>query len=504
MDETTPSEPRPRSLPRRLPGWAPYAALLALWGAALVGLGLLRTEPYGLEEAAARAILLNWTVLDRVVSPIVIFGAPDLRALIFVPLGLYWPGSLLAVKVFTALAAFAAVLLLQRWVRRQEGEEAARLATGLLLIAPLTISQIDAVGTGPYLLLCFALGPWLLERYGVKRRPLGGWFILQMLNAMVAVSLHPAGLAYPLALAWEWHRRPLEPRHRRHYFIGLAAATLVILLMRLGWRGMAWLGDPVAALKPVLLGQLPGYTETASAAWGAVPAALLVLLLVLDRQRIREDLLARTLALGLVLGSLAAGPAWAYLALAWLLARGLPWLLRLNEAIPGQGLLARRGLVLVALVGTAVLFTAGDRALRAVHLAGALPDADQAIKALALALEGRREEARILSQWPARTMLATRHPSFPLPPPPGEAEELLATVRQTRAAYLLFDPRDPRNRQLARAVSALSAEMKTVELLPRAVVVEIVYTQGDSQEGGASAGSWGTNSSSAVPAGRSG
>ncbi len=502
MDETSSGEPRRTPLSRRLPGWTPYAALLSLWGGALLGLGLLRAEPYGLDEAGARALLLNWTVLDRVVNPIVILGAPDLRALLFLPLGIYWPGSLLAVRVFTALAAFAAAVLLHRWLRHTEGEEAARLATGLLLIAPLTIGQIDAVGSGPYLLLCFALGPWLLERYAVKRRPLGGWFMLQMLTAMVAVSLHPAGLAYPLALAWEWHRRPLEPRHRRHYFIGLAAATLVILLMRLGWPGLAWLGDPLEALKGVLLGQIPGYTEMASAAWGVVPAALTVALLVLDRQRIREDLLARTLALGLILGALAADLAWAYLALAWILARGLPWLVRLNERFPGQGLLARRGLVLAALVGMAVLFTAGDRALRAVHLAGTLSDADQAIKALALALEGRQEETRILSQWPARTMLATRHPSFPLPPALEEPEALLETVRRAQAGYLLFDPRDPDNRELARAVSVLSAQMKTVELWPRAVVVEIV--QDEEGKGEPSAGSGGTSSSSAGLGGHSG
>ena len=95
---------------------------------------------------------------DHVVNPIVVFGLPDLRVLLFAPLGIYWTGSIIAVKVFTSLIAFAASLLLYRWARRTMGEEVALIGTGLLLIAPLTFSQINSVGIGPFLLLLFALG----------------------------------------------------------------------------------------------------------------------------------------------------------------------------------------------------------------------------------------------------------------------------------------------------------------------------------------------------------
>src|SRR3990172_241812 len=133
-------------------------AVLLLWG----GLALWRerSTPYGLDEGAARALLLNWSVAGDVVNPIVIFGVPDFRALIFIPLGIYWPGSLIAAKAFTLLVTFVAAALLYRWSRRSLSQETALVATGLLLIAPLTLAQADALAAGPYLLLMFGLGAW--------------------------------------------------------------------------------------------------------------------------------------------------------------------------------------------------------------------------------------------------------------------------------------------------------------------------------------------------------
>jgi len=62
---------------------------LLLWGTLLLTAGLLRFDAYGINEAASRAILLGWSVADKIISTAFIFGFPDLRALLFIPLGLY-------------------------------------------------------------------------------------------------------------------------------------------------------------------------------------------------------------------------------------------------------------------------------------------------------------------------------------------------------------------------------------------------------------------------------
>ena len=147
---------------------------LIIWGGLAIALNLLRFDPYGIDEAAARALLLTWTVADRVVNPIVTLGAPDFRALLFLPLGAYWSGSFIALKVFMLLMLFAAVTLMYRWSRQHQDAESAMLASGLLLIAPVALMQINAIGSGPFLLLGFGLAAWLDQRYRKVGKQLGG------------------------------------------------------------------------------------------------------------------------------------------------------------------------------------------------------------------------------------------------------------------------------------------------------------------------------------------
>ena len=222
--------------------------ILIAWGGAAISLGLLRYDAFGIDETAARALLVSWTVVDRVVNPIVIMGAPDFRALVFLPLALYWPGSFIAMKVFMLLVLFGAVTLLFRWSRKTFGDETALIASGLTLIAPLALMQINSGGAGPFLLLCFGVGLWLNNTYRAKGKQLGGWYFAQLLLTVIAVSIHPAGLAYPLALAWEWYKNPIDPRQKKQFLIGLALAGLVVLLMRFGWPALQWGVNPLAIL----------------------------------------------------------------------------------------------------------------------------------------------------------------------------------------------------------------------------------------------------------------
>ena len=111
--------------------------LLLLPWVVLVGL-TLREGPYGLAEEGAKALLVAWSIGDAVASAAFALGAPDIRVILFLPLGFFWPGQVIAAKVLTLLVMAGAGMGLYRWRRREEQGEAALLATGLLLIAPAT------------------------------------------------------------------------------------------------------------------------------------------------------------------------------------------------------------------------------------------------------------------------------------------------------------------------------------------------------------------------------
>src|ERR1017187_9791559 len=76
--------------------------LLLLPWAILIGL-TFRASPYGLTEEGAKALLLAWSISDQVASAVFTLGAPDIRAIFFLPLGLLWSGQVIAAKVLTLL-----------------------------------------------------------------------------------------------------------------------------------------------------------------------------------------------------------------------------------------------------------------------------------------------------------------------------------------------------------------------------------------------------------------
>jgi hypothetical protein len=454
----------------RIPAQFKILLIFLIWGGLVLAFHLLRFDPYGIDEAAARALLLNWTVSDQVVNPIVVFGLPDLRVLLFAPLGIYWTGSIIAVKVFTLLIAFFAVLLLYRWARRTMNEEVALLGSGLLLIAPLTFSQINAVGVGPFLLLLFALGQWLDEKYRQVQRKLGGWYFLQMILAAVAVSLHPAGLAYPLALMWEWYKDPLDKRHRIQVIAGLTIVTILVLILRLGWPALTWGGNPMAVLTDLVYVMGPD-SEGPTWVLGLIPSGILVVFVLSDLREMFGDLLGRMLLGGLLLGTVAAGPGWAMLALAIILYRGLHKLIAINQGMQASGLAGQRGMVLVIVFALATAYMIADKVQRFDILRGAVSSQDEVIRALAGELEDLKKPAVTISQWPGRTLLATKHTAFPLPPPAQDAQALLKNLHGAR--FLLFNPYDKSNARLTRQVSELSSRLKTIMVTQDAVLVEI-------------------------------
>lgn len=452
--------------------------VLLVWGAGLITFGLLRLDRYGIDEGAARALILNWAVFDRVLNPLITLGVPDFRALLFIPLGAYWSGSLIAAKVYTMLLAFAAVTILYRWVRRTADSEAALVGCGLLLIFPLFINQIDAIGTGIYLLLAFSVGAWISSKVDNAPRNLSAWFFILMIWVVITITLHPAGLAYPLALAWHWSRRENADQHRKKsMYIGLALVVVITVAMRGGWSTIEWMNNPF-----VMLGQawhgLTGISGEPNMLVASLLALALGLIAWADRRFLITDFLGLTLALGIVIGLLAADPAWALLAVTLILLRGSVHVIRLNQMIAsgGHGLMRNRGLVIAAFFIISTSSMLADKVRVQAIAAGEVSLQDKLIRVIALEAEAdpdASEHLQIASEWPGRTMIATRVNTFQLPPDMGQSnEEFLASIRGI--THLIFDPTSAQNAALVRHVAELSGFTQTVDLNEDGVIVQIL------------------------------
>jgi hypothetical protein len=456
-----------------------YWGVLALlaWGGLILGLSLLRFDAYGIDEGAARSLLINWTVADRVVNPIVTLGAPDFRALLFLPLGAYWPGSFVALKVFMLVVLFAAVTLLYKWSKKHQDGETALIASGLLLIAPLSLMQINAVGAGPFLLLGFGLGLWLDQRYRKVGKQLGGWFFIQMLLVVTMVTIHPAGLAYPLALAWEWQRNPLNPHQRKQMHIGIGIATVFALLFAyiFGNPAINWGVNPLETLGATAMGRVPGDLTPLQYTSGVVPALIVGAVIFGYRKQILAEMLPRMLVLGGLLGLVAADFGWSLILLALVLYCGMPLLIKLNGSMGIHNFAGQRGLVMLVIFIFATLFMLGDRSYRSSVINGSLDPHDQIIKALATETEPMKENFYTISQWPARTMLALKRPVFPLPPEFKTPQELLKNIG--KIDFIVFDPFDPANKHLRQQLSTLTKETETLIQQTGGVIVKVKHKE---------------------------
>jgi len=443
-------------------------AVLAAWGGVVLASGVLRFDPFGIEEPAARALLLAWSVGERVQSTIFVLGLPDLRALLFAPLAAYWPGSIIAAKVYMLLAIACAAALLYRRSREEDGAETALLATGLLLISPITVLEADVLGAGPFLLLSFTVGSWLDRRYRTAQRPLGGWYFTQLLWLMIATSLHPAAMAYPAALAWEWKIQPVNRKNQRQMLIGIVATLAFVLAMRLGWPALDWLANPITSLSRALIG---GDSSLDAASWvtGSVALAALMAIGIGERRRLASSLMRRMMVLGLVLGLACADGAWAMLAVAALLYLGIPRLLRFNQSLGSEGFAGNRGITMAALVIVLIVFTRADKAHHFAVAQNHLPPVDALMLRFAAEIEDVDQDVLTMTQWPGKAMLALRRPALPLPPDYPDADTLIAHIKGVN--YLLFDPK--RNAGLAKTLAERTDVFQTMMVEEGGVAVHI-------------------------------
>jgi len=446
--------------------------ILAVWIVALFwGFNLINLSPYGLNEGAAKALLFLWSIVDRIANPVATFGTPDMRAILLLPVAIYWSGSMLATKIFTAMLAFFGALFLYYWARR-ENHESALMATALLLICPLTITQISSVGTGPMLLLTFGLGLWVSNTYRAKPRPLGGWFFVQLLVVITAVSLHPAGLGYALALAWLWIRDPLNKPQRRQILVGLALAIPLIVTFQNGWqKDIVWFSNPLVTLSNALQNGAVGFGEPAGWVGGFILALLLIIVIIKDRKFLFNDLMGSALLFATIVGLVAATPEWAVVAIALLLYRGLALLVAFNQSFSSKSLMGQRGIVIVVLMIVSSTFMLADKQYRQVLQSELLSPTDDIIHQLAVEAADPDAPFQAASQWPARTMLACRRDVFPLPFGDDDSAEFLSSIKGI--THLIFDHTLEENLRLSKNISELSGIAETLSLQEAGVVIRI-------------------------------
>jgi hypothetical protein len=467
--------------------WA-YLAL-AFWGA--LSFMLLDKIPYGIDEGAARALLLVWSVVDNVVSPIVTSGLPDFRTIFLAPFGFLWTGNVLAAKIATILFMSGAVWLIHTWRQLSGNSESALLSSGLLLVSPLLIDQIDTVSVAPYLLLTFALGAWSDKIYREAPLVFGGMYFAQMFLCLISTSFHPAGIAYPLALLWTWYKTPVG-KQQKYFFGGIIFSVLFALLLTQGWHHIEWFTNPIKSLSSLFSGS--SVTKSIGAfRWISGVGIAIVLLWVVWKQagNLWGDLLGRILLVALVLGMLAGDDAWAIVALAICFYWGFPLLLR-TSTNSAAGFLGQRWVTMSLLFVISTSFMFADKAHYHRVQEEELTPRGSLLKAL---VENTKNHANddskqdslakkpliIASQWPGLTMLACQCGTFPLPPTAKDGQALLAMLRGVN--YLIFDPRDPKNSSLSQTLSLMDAgKVETIALEDGGVIVEIKQLSADKVE----------------------
>ena len=481
----------------RIPGgfWAIVGIIS--WGLAVTT--LLDRSAFGLDEATARVVLLLWSVSDQVASPIVTMGVPDFRAVYLIPAGVLFSGSLLAAKILTLFVSVALAIGLYRWRLRSGDTESPLLASGLLLLSPALIGAVDHVAIGPFLLLTLLLGVLADDHYRVSGVRFGGAYFFQLILSLAAVTLHPAGLAFPLVIAQTWLRgrntaapeRSLIPgSERTHMLAGLAFASIAGALLAAGWPGIAWFANPVTSLGRNIFTFVASGALGDAVAWalGLVLLALVLALLWRRRADILADRLGCVLFLAVVLGALTGDACYALLVLTLLLYWGFPVLLQVRVG-GARGLVGQRGVALALLLVLSTAFLSADRArYEQVRSGLELTDDDQLIAALAAAVQQSHPQApgpglvspeekarsgpRVASQWPGRTMVACRCGTLPLPPALDDQARFVANLRGLD--YVVFDPRLPANRALARNFSMMNgASAETVALQAGGVVLRL-------------------------------
>ncbi|PIW44509.1 MAG: hypothetical protein COW18_12800 [Zetaproteobacteria bacterium CG12_big_fil_rev_8_21_14_0_65_54_13] len=450
-----------------------HLGLIGLCLLAWAYMALFRYDSYGIEEAAALDLLLNWSIIHQIASPVAFFGVPDFRAILFIPLDMHWVGSIPAAKVYTMLFLFGTALLLYQWGESRHSGESSMMATALLLISPISLMQTDAIGSGVYLLWAFVVSAFLDRLLHESERSAPSWFFLQILACAFAVSLHPMGLALPLALIWRWTFDQGDRKKAQKMIIAMVLTMVAILLLRWGWYGMeAAASNPLIILADAIIGS-PLLHTADSWGIGLIVADLGIAAIAATLFMHRRNLDSTTLMLifASLIGLSNADHAWVLIFWATTLYLGIPLLIRLNERLGWRGIIGQRGVVLVSVMLLATIAMITARNSINIGKLGLKSDTDMVISILSNEAEASPIDGFIAaSQWPARTLLATRRDVLPLPPASEEMADFSAKIRGI--THVAFNPQQEHMHGLARNFAALSDKYETIALMPGGVVLK--------------------------------
>ncbi|MDQ6967280.1 MAG: hypothetical protein Q9M14_01180 [Mariprofundaceae bacterium] len=462
-----------------------HIGLFALCCLAFVYMALFRYDAFGIDEGAARALLINWSIIDHVANATPLFGFPDLRAIMFIFLDLHWAGSLPAAKVFTLFMLLGTALMFYRWSEVYDSPETGTIATALLLISPIAIMQTDSISPGVFLLFCFATAFWM--NYYLQRtiRTMSASLFMLILMSAFAVSLHPMGLALPLVLCLQW--LPKQNDHhalnhdittqisadkRRNLLIGLGISTALLLFVRWGWSGLETSNSPLASLGAILTGS-PILQATPPIGFGVIMASLLGFVIVTYIYQRNVELLSSTLVIASLIGIFQPDHSWALIALTCILFLGLPMLIAAHRKTGIQSIIGQRGLVILLIIIFSSIFTSADKHYRTISQLKLKSDSDNLLAAAARIASNHKVDFIMASQWPARTMLVTKRDVLPLPPQSLLQDEDTFIKKTASVTHFMFNPNAPENAALSKISARLSQRMQAVELLPAGVILEV-------------------------------
>jgi len=465
-----------------------HFGLLALCVLAFIYMALFRYDAYGIEEGAARALLINWSIIDHVANATPLFGFPDLRAIMFMFLDLHWAGSLAAAKVFTLFMLLGTALMLYRWSEANDSSEVGTMATAMLLISPITIMQTDSLSPGVFLLFCFATSYWMNEYFQKAIRTMSASYFLLLLMSAFAVSLHPMGLALPIALALLWlpkkvlsddNSSPSDNAQmldkRRNLLIGLTITTALLVFVRWGWTSLEKSGDHLASLGATITGS-PILQSTPPVGFGLIIASLLGFVIAIYIYRRYFELFSLTLVIACLIGLFLPDTSWALLALTCILFLGLPMFIAAHRRTGIQNMIGQRGLIILLVVVFTSICTSADKHYREISQLKLKSDSDNLIASAAYIANNHDIEFLIASQWPARTMLATKRDVLPLPPKRILQDADTFIAKTASVTHFMFDTNAPENEALSKMGVSMPRHLQAIEILPAGVILQVNAT----------------------------
>lgn len=459
----------------RIPTHYLAAVVLCIWGGVLLYFNAVRFDAFAIDEGAAHALLLNWSVADKIINSVATFGGPDFRALLFFPLGLYWPGSILAAKVFTIIIMFLAITGMYYWSRKHQNEETALIATGLLLIAPVTIQLVDQIAVGPYLLSMFMAATWLDKKYRASPHSVSSLYFIQCILIAITVTLHPLGLAYPISLALHWYKDPKHSestaKQQKQVWLGIGIAVFIILAMQTGWIDLAWFSNPAKSLDDAIFGNMPIRADDEIPWLGYVLALLTFLILLRTYKTALSDMVSSMLMFSLILGLFVADANWAMIAIIYLLYFGVPLLIGLNQKLGVNNFIGQRGLVFILIIVATSVFMQTNKAHTHVITSGILSARDQLIQTLAEEAKNTDQPFLAASEWPARTMIICKRDVLRLPPAAANGEALLKSINGI--THVMFNHQNPANSPLAKDFSEITNQTETLAVQDGGVIIKI-------------------------------